>query len=373
MLNRSKLLQELQTLSDSLFVDYSREYDRARHVFKKIARDSVFKAKVQATATSLLVPQWDGNLDEVIPVERWPKPYHVFSVDGSQIYPDRHQGNSCFLINIGTVKLRYGTDKKPVELNSVPRVFTGNEQELMQDFSVDGINCLREQFEFDASVQLCKNIQNKKDPLLFLFDGSLIFWHLESKEPEVKQFFASKYCNSLQKLYEQQILHAGYISLSKSKELVNLIRLALCNFQVEGCEESKTVDCLVDTSIAHFFLTPGTRSTIFKNQSKITALYPQDIKPYYFYLHVGHEVARIEIPAWIAYDEHKVNTVAALILDQVEKGRGYPVALAEAHEQAVVKGPDREFFYQVLNKIGVEHKQRLMPSQKSIKKRGIGI
>jgi hypothetical protein len=62
-----------------------------------------------------------------------------------------------------------------------------------------------------------------------------------------------------------------------------------------------------------------------------------------------------------------------VILDQSIKGRGYPVCLAEAHEQAVVKGPDRDFFYHVLQKVGIEQKQHYVVSQKSLKKRGIGI
>ena len=71
----------------------------------------------------------------------------------------------------------------------------------------------------------------------------------------------------------------------------------------------------------------------------------EHLVPHFFYMDVGAEIVRIEIPAWIARDEQKINTVAQIILNQSIKGRGYPVALAEAHEQAVVKGPDREFFY----------------------------
>jgi hypothetical protein len=97
------------------------------------------------------------------------------------------------------------------------------------------------------------------------------------------------------------------------------------------------------------------------------------LHPHFFYLHVGNEVGRVEVPAWIANDKAAVNTIAAVIIDQSRKGRGYPVVIAEAHEQAVVKGPDREFFYQLINKIAFERNQRLIMSQKSIKKRGMGI
>ena len=40
--------------------------------------------------------------------------------------------------------------------------------------------------------------------------------------------------------------------------------------------------------------------------------------------------------------------VHAVVYDQAQKGRGYPVALAEAHEQAVVRGAERELFYEML-------------------------
>jgi hypothetical protein len=47
--------------------------------------------------------------------------------------------------------------------------------------------------------------------------------------------------------------------------------------------------------------------------------------------------------------------------------------LTEAHEQAVVKGADREFFYHFLQKMGMERNHAQIISRKSLKKRSIGI
>lgn len=192
-----------------------------------------------------------------------------------------------------------------------------------------------------------------------------------------------KYLTILHQLYDARILHAGYISLPKSKELVNLIRIALCNFDVAtqpsleasaGKQEaSKIVDKVVDAHIASFFLSAHTRSIVFQNNSEISIYYSRMVRPHFFYLHIGTEIGRVEIPAWIAQDERLVDQVAQIILDQSIKGRGYPVVLAEAHEQAVVKGPDRDFFYQMLHKIGMKQQRSFSVSQKCIKKRGIGI
>ena len=167
-------------------------------------------------------------------------------------------------------------------------------------------------------------------------------------------------------------MFASYISSSKSKELINLIRLQLCDFD-ENNEAYKKVDHLVDTHIASFFLNPFERTTVFQNHSTISASYPDLIKPYFFYLHNGDEIGRVEIPAWIAQDNQKVDLVAQIILDQCKKGYGYPVAIAEAHEQAVIKGPDREFFYQLVNRIGIKQKRSVRPSIKSMKKRRMGV
>ena len=176
-------------------------------------------------------------------------------------------------------------------------------------------------------------------------------------------------------MHQKNALVAGYISLPKSKDVVNLVRVVLDNPEKFGCEisDQENINHIVDATIASFFLKKHHRTIIFKSNASITKQYPEHLKPHFFYLHVGDEIGRVEVPAWIATDETKVATIARVIIDQCIKGRGYPVVLAEAHEQAVVKGPDREFFYQLITRFGVERKKQMHVSQKSLKKRGIGI
>jgi 3-methyladenine DNA glycosylase Tag len=45
-----------------------------------------------------------------------------------------------------------------------------------------------------------------------------------------------------------------------------------------------------------------------------------------------------------------LNQALSLILSQVQKGYGYPIALAEAHNQAVVRGSDRSRFFSLLER-----------------------
>jgi hypothetical protein len=55
------------------------------------------------------------------------------------------------------------------------------------------------------------------------------------------------------------------------------------------------------------------------------------------------------------------------VLSQVQKGQGYPVAIAEAHNHAVVRGADRTSFFSLLERemlkaglknVGVSYKER---------------
>lgn len=377
MLDRAKVMRELQGISDHLFLDFSTEYAFALHIWEKIVADTTFMHKVRAVQgkTPWLIPTWSEKLDDCHAISQELSQYCVGAVDGSQIYPDRHQGTPCYLINIGSVMVAYGMPGYSVKLDSAPSVYSGAHEDLTH--SPDTVNCRRQELEFKAGIALSMQFQTIAAthhlPYLFLFDGSLIFWHLESKDETLKNMFLGTYLASLHQLYLTKTLMAGYISLPKNKELVNLLRLDLCNFDFNEHTAHTEVDNVVDTVIASFFLEPYSRSIVFKNHASICQTYPDHLHPYFFYLHVGNEIGRVEIPAWIASNVASVNIIAAIIIDQTIKGRGYPVALAESHEQAVVKGPDREFFYQLISKIGFEKNQRLKLSQKSIKKRGIGI
>lgn len=361
MLDKSLLLQELNRISHELFIDDKPAYDLAQKVWKKICADPLFIHKVKQVDAPWPVPTWDDQLCKTIPVAVPEKNYTVVSVDGSQIYPDRHQGVSCYLINIGTVAFRYGTDN-PVTLSSTPYVFTDGEEELQ--VSTQLVNGKRQELELRGGVEFVQGGE------LLLFDGSLIFWHLEAQDPLLKQVFLPKYLASLFVLYQKRILTASYISAPRSRELVNLVRLELCDFDTNNTQAFSSIERLVDATIGSFFIPQNHRSIVFKNHSKIAQQYPDQVCPYFFYINVGNEIGRVEIPAWIALDDDATNQVASIILDQCIKGRGYPVAIAEAHEQAVVKGPDREFFYHVLTKMGIERERHTNLSQKVIKKRG---
>ncbi|MFH1461573.1 MAG: DNA double-strand break repair nuclease NurA [bacterium] len=381
MLNRNELFLQIQSLSIKLFPDLSSQSDIAQKKLIEISDDFDFIKKAELSKSTFLIPSWTGNIADVFDIKNNLNDYSVLAVDGSQVYPDRNiSGAGCFLINTGGCLINY-SNKSDVKFFSEPTVF------LIQDFldekhkisfSRDLVDLKREELELQKLFEI--GLENNID--LCLVDGTIVFWPLEGKQEEVKNLFLNIYLNHLNKYYEKKILIAGYISFPKSKEIVNLIKLGLCRFDFAECIAChrnyktfpcKAVDDLIDTQVLRSFLGPRQRSTVFYSKSKIVQEYPDHLKPCFFYLNIGKEIIRIETFDWVIKEPKNIDFICKVAIDQAEKGLGYPVVLAQAHEYAVVKGPDREFFYHLIQKIALEQQKRLFYSEKSLKKRGIAV
>jgi len=64
-----------------------------------------------------------------------------------------------------------------------------------------------------------------------------------------------------------------------------------------------------------------------------------------------------------------LNLTHNIVLDQCKRGQGYPVALSEAHEKAVVTGVDREQFWELVEESLIEEKISSYTSTKNRSKR----
>lgn len=369
MLDKSKLFKELSIVQNELFSDNHEEYARARTAWQKICEDAAFLYKVRAASVPWSLPLWNGFIGEVFPIETQTEPYCVASIDGSQIFPDRHQGTLCSLINVGSVALSYGFARKGATLRNEPFIYTTTDS-ARGITGEDFITCKRQEHELQATVELASRLKEEVAdtiPKLIVNDGSLIFWHLEAQDHVKRDLFLPRYLEHLQTLYTMRMPSVGYISLPHSRELVGLIRL------IEEDADGDVFSHTLDSLIASFFLSPYERTTVFESRASICASYPEHLRPHAVYIHVRDEIARLELPAWVAHDEQLLKMVCMIVVDQVKKGYGYPVALAEAHEQAVVKGPDRDFFYHVIAKLGIEQRRRITLSLKSTKKRSVAV
>jgi hypothetical protein len=371
MLDRTKVAKALQDKADQLFFDSSAELLDAHQAWTSMCKDPLLLPYTQAHP-QLHLPHWSGTIDYAQKITPWDAPYNLVATDGSQIYPDKHQGTSCFLINIGSVLFAYNSACSQSWFDAEPFVFVEHDFALEGPTVIDIVNGKREEFELTLGLEKSLVLKEKYPdaPLLFMFDGSLIFWHLENKDELLKNYFVTAYNKTLLGFYQKQIPVMAYISLSKSKDLLNLLRAYSKQFRTI---DTKQFPHLVDAHLLSLFLPPHHVSTIFFVQSHSLITYPPEVRPCFMYYNTGTEFVRLEFPWYMSQDKQMLSTALAIVADQVQKGNGYPIGTAEAHNQAVVQGPDRDFFYYLIHKTGVHQNRHLQASEKSLKKRKMSV
>ncbi len=298
----------------------------------------------------------------------------VAATDGSQIFPDRHEISPCYLLNIGYVLLHYGTGEQAL-ISSRPQLFW-QEQDLYHEWEGRRSGIGREVVGFRRSLleltelaELASASQAEGHSTIALTDGTLIMWSLEGRPAEFRQECLTQIRDAFDLLAERQVPLAGYISRPGGSDLVNALRVAMGPMSVSA---SDPLEGISDGVLFRRLLQPGQRSAVFGSRSRVLHDYGRH-GIHFFYVHVGKEVARVEIPTYVAEDPTLLNQVHAGIVDQATKGDGYPVSLAEAHERAVVRGADREAFYRYIEEMFVRHDIRARVSLKGMRKRSAAI
>ncbi len=350
------------------------------------------KKKVTASRTSWLLAGLVDGLKQSYPAPVLPTEFNVLATDGSHIDVDRHRTARCYLINIGTVVLKYGSSPD-AKLDSFPHLYAGDaEMVIAPEDSQD-----REQviegtlLGIKRSVEECSYLAELSAELtpgsnsLALLDGSLILWGLGSQDyPDfvIKALLEKGMLHHLDKIRklnsDRKLAVASYISFPRSNDVANTLRVALCPHDIVDtdrfCKDCKKRDCekiagIQDRDLFDSTLKPGERSSVFINQSSVVREHYGMHRIYFFYLKTNEEIARIEIPEWVAANVELLNLTHALVLDQCRRGHGYPVALSEAHEQAVITGADRENFWQLVESSLIDEHMPAATSAKNRSKR----
>lgn len=324
-----------------------------------------------------------------------PQDFSVASVDGSHIDVDRHIPVRCYLINIGGCLLTYGS-RPDARLFSRPRLYTeehelyltGPDRESNTAVPVESalLGLKRAVEEVNGLATIVEEASPDR-PVLALIDGSLVLWGLAGRgyQPFVREeILKAGLLPALDKLREMSssrtLTVAAYVSLPQSTEVVNTLRLYLCTSDSATCRQHcnshrstrtpcDVVNGLMDRHLFRELLEPGERSSLFVTSSSISREFYGSHEVYFYYMHTGEEIARVEVPRWIAENERTLALSHTLILDQCRRGKGYPAAIAEAHEQAVVTGPDRETFRQLLDDALYRQRLPIYTSEKNRSKR----
>ncbi|MEM8504399.1 MAG: DNA double-strand break repair nuclease NurA [Cyanobacteria bacterium P01_D01_bin.1] len=381
MLDLSKLARQMQGISDHL----SKEAEAARRRVE-IAQTLMEKAKGnQAQLTQRLDEYRDRllfaaaeplePLETKIALPKAPEAHTVISSDGSQISPSHHEIAYCYLLNISRVIIHYGQSRYPL-LDSLPEViYRAEDLYASRQWGISTEEWMGYKRTAAEAVMLaelgeqgCDSAQllekpsgirggNPSAPVLAMTDGSLIYWFLEQIPAAARDEILLPVLEAWNKLREQRIPVMGYISSSRSGEALNFLRLQACPYEGPDCrthcdDQRGQMPCQVfsplrDVTLWATTLSPGERGPLWKSSADILSCYGEHTV-YFCYVHVGAEVARVEFPQWVVEDSDLLDSALSLMLAQVQKGFGYPVALAEAHNQAVVRGGDRTRFFTLL-------------------------
>jgi len=367
---------------------------RLQYALDVVANEAIdlegLKKKIAASKTTWLVADLVDRLASHYGAPPTPTEFAVMATDGSHIDVDRHRSTRCYLINIGSVIIHYGVEPSAA-LDSFPRLYSEDKDLVITPTGAAG----REQpiegtlLGIKRAVEECRQLaelaaeQPPGSSSLALLDGSLILWGLEAYPEFVTESLLNKgflsCLEDVRKLnQDRRVALASYISFSRSTDVVNVLRVALCPHEPADCDRycppGKTRDCdevagVRDRELFLNLLAPGERSALFISQSSIVRKHYGEHQVYFFYLRVDDEIARVEMPRWVAMNEDLLNLVHALVLDQCRRGQGYPVALSEAHEQAVVTAADKEEFWQLVESLCLEENIPTLTSAKSFSKR----
>ncbi len=347
------------------------------------AGELVARLTDRRTRHSWMPARPDHAFNGVYPAPAPPADFSVLATDGSFILPDRHSPARFYLINIGRVHLHYGAHPD-ADLSSTAEL-RYREQELRVDGRIPVNAALlgmrRGADELAALAALAEGVPR---PAVALQDGTLILWSLAGQEPVVRDWVLGDFLAALDVLRDRGIPVASYISFPGGKDAMDALRIAACDYPARGlpinCDacraERDTPACAVIPNVPdrHLFahiagLKDGERSDVYRSSSKILSAYREHAIGF-FYLQTGAEIARVEIPAWVAAHRPHLDLVHALVYDQCRRGRGYPSVLQEAHEQAVIGADERRVVEQLVEEALARLGIVMLRSAKDASKRG---
>ncbi len=396
-LNFSRVATQIQYMATTLKADQQNRESRLVLAIDTLKKQSTsiesLMRKLEISKTSWLVAGLIDGLSEHFQPPPCPADYTAIASDGSHIDIDRHSPAKCFLINLGSIVLSYGQNPSAI-LSSHPALYALEEDMTIVDplgsseQPVQGglLGIKRAVSECVSLGEIANDISSIL-PTIALLDGSLILWELAGRAyPDyVKQALLQNgflpALDQLSVIGENTLLALiSYISAPRSTEVVNLLRVAICPYDPPDCDkhcprntsssnrECEVINSIHDSDIFSSLLRPGERSSTFISRSSVVVEHYREHEVRFFYLKTEEEIARVEFPRWVE-ERGLIEHVHAMVLDQCLRGHGYPVALSEAHEQAVVNSADREQFRHLVELALDENHLSTSTSAKSRSKR----
>ena len=308
------------------------------------------------------------------PPPQVPQDWTALSVDGSHIDVDRHLPLRCHLVNLGGCAITYGQNhgcqlfNEPTLAVDDADLYLRSPDDARGETLISGplLGALRTVREVERLADAVENLPDDR-PVLALLDGTLAFWDLQrGNYPRyvADVLIAERLQPALARLRtastnRRPVAVAAYTSRPRTTEVAGALRLMLCEQADADCNRlctarhSDLTSCdgaagFDDRELFELLLEPGRRSPLYRS-SHLAARFALGLATgqewsHFYYLNGGAEIARVEVPDWLADDPELLALSHAMLVKQCQLGLGYPVAISEAHEQAVITGHDREEF-----------------------------
>jgi NurA domain len=353
------------------FDDLKKYLDDAIDLYQK-ANAQEWRDLVETNRAGLALGYPYATLHENNPTVPAPANYTVVATDGSVIPPDRHGGTALYhVINTGRVALRYGAESNAL-IDSQTQFFAGDVTDDDEQYDAKIIDIKRDLYELKEGVELARAYAAD----LVLLDGPLTIWSSRTLTDDKSNDMRREYYKRLGELRDENIPVIGYISNTHSRSVTNSLRLlrharlqnqptlfemddrptAPAKNRKPGSKRRENLGGLngvKDAAIFERTLQPGSYSEIFKTAFSE----PKELAEYigavcFVYWRTATEVVRLEFPEWLVENGGLAGAIG-LVADQFRRGDGYPVALTEAHESAVLRGDDRELLRILLEERGL--------------------
>lgn len=313
-----------------------------------------------------------------------PSDYAVVGVDGSHIDVSRHLAARCYLINIGGISLRYGATPQASAF-SAPRLYADEDELVIRDMcapqhqeTVSGA-LLDAKRAVEEALALAHELERlpADAPALGLMDGSLIMFGMHrhpdfARRQLIDEGFVAAMDAVRELAQEREVAAASYISLPRSADVASALQLVNGDYPARADADLGDGDVgggIMDRELFAMTLAAGERTPVFRSNAPIVREHYGKHGICFFYLRTEEEMGRVELPDWAANDEALLALVHALVVEQCRLGPGYPVALKEAHEQAVVTGADRQYFVGLVEAALLDNGLPVYSSEKNNSKR----
>ncbi len=325
----------------------------------------------------------------------------LIAVDGSQVYPNRHDIAPYFLINIGSIVLRQGTGEAP-QVATEPAIYY--EDEDLYDSAgrlrpPEYVNALRTRMELDCLVALAEAERRAlggdlDHPIVALTDGPLLPWQSQRRRSGPEDLESDPqflhFVEQLDRLCTLHVIPLGYVDRPSSANLLRTLELTALPLEKIDRRAVRSGDFrLMSDRRLLDDLQPNERSGLFASTTELNERLSRargeqsGYQVVFFYVNVAAParegarpgarlhpaVVRVDVPAWdwLLNDPAALDTVQQALYADCALTR-YPYTLARAHELAVVGDVERANLEAMLQQTMFRHGLEPVRSDKEINK-----